>query len=250
LSSAGRHGARFSSERQARVTSAAVLSLALKIALAPALVVAATLAARRWGDRVGGIVIAIPIVAGPVLLVLAIDHGRVFVERAATGALLGIVAVCGFCLSFDRATAWGVVAAVTASWLTYAALAVPLARVQAPPFAGLLVALSAIAATQAVMRRPPPAAGTALGPLEPPAWDLWARAGATLVLVVALTTAAGALGPGLSGVLTPFPVATTVVAAFTAAQAGRVPAHHALRGYLTGLPGFAAFFVVVALIAR
>src|SRR5947199_7007964 len=104
----------------------------MKIALAPALVVAATLAARRWGDRVGGIVIAIPIVAGPVLLVLALDHGRAFVERAATGALLGIVAVCGFCLAFDRATSLGVAAAVATSWLTYAALALPLAHVRAP----------------------------------------------------------------------------------------------------------------------
>src|SRR5947199_5895149 len=107
----------------------------MKIALAPALVVAATLGARRWGDRIGGIVIAIPIVAGPVLLVLAVDHGRAFVERAATGALLGIVAVCGFCLTFDRATALGVVGAVLASWSIYAALAVPLAQVEAPPFA-------------------------------------------------------------------------------------------------------------------
>jgi hypothetical protein len=92
-----------------------VLSLALKITLAPALVVAATLAARRWGDRVGGIVIAIPIVAGPVLLVLALDHGRAFVQHAATGALVGIVAVCGFCLAFDRAATLGVLGARAAA---------------------------------------------------------------------------------------------------------------------------------------
>jgi len=224
-----------------------VLSLALKIALAPALVVAATLAARRWGDRVGGIVIAIPVVAGPVLLVLALDHGRAFVERAATGALIGIVAVCGFCLAFDRAAALGVVGAVAASWLTYAALAVPLAHVHAAPFVGLVVALAAIGVTRAIMRGPEPSAAA---PPAPPKWDLWARAAATSVLVVALTTAAGALGPGLSGVLTPFPVATTVLVAFTAAQAGRPAARRALIGYLTGLPGFVAFFVIVALVAR
>jgi hypothetical protein len=214
----------------ASIASSAVASLALKITLAPALVVAATLAARRWGDRVGGIVIAIPIVAGPVLLVLALDHGRAFVERAATGALLGIVAV-------------------TASWLTYLVLAVPLAQVQASPFAGLLAALAAIAATRAIMRRSK-AGAAAPAPPEPPRWDLWARAAATSALVVALTTAAGALGPGLSGVLTPFPVATTVLVAFTAVQAGRASARRALSGYLAGLPGFAAFFVIVALIAR
>lgn len=228
----------------------AVLSLALKITLAPALVVAATLAARRWGDRVGGIVIAIPIVAGPVLLVLALDHGAAFVERAATGALIGIVAVCGFCLAFDRAAALGVAGAIAASWLTYAAVAVPLAEVRAPPLVGLLVALAAIAATRAIMRRSERSPAAAPKAPAPPTWDLWARAAATCVLVVALTTAAGTLGPGLSGVLTPFPVATTVLAAFTVAQAGRTAAHHALVGYLSALPGFAAFFVIVALVAR
>ena len=167
-----------------------MLSLALKITLAPALVVAATLAARRWGDRVGGIVIAIPVVAGPVLLVLAIDHGAAFVERAATGALIGIVAVCGFCLAFDRAAALGVAGAVVASWLTYAAFAVPLAHVHVAPFAGLAVALAAIGITRAIMRGPEP---NAAAPPAPPRWDLWARAAATSVLVVALNTAAGAL---------------------------------------------------------
>lgn len=229
-----------------------MLSLALKITLAPALVVAATLAARRWGDRVGGIVIAIPIVAGPVLLVLALDHGRAFVQRAATGALVAIVAVCGFCLAFNRAATLGVLGAVTASWLTYAALAVPLARLRTPPGVGLLIALAAIAATHVIMRRARPSGDAALRSPSPapPKWDLWARAASTSTLVVALTTAAGALGPALSGVLTPFPVATTVLVAFTLAQAGRLAAHHALIGYLAGLPGFAVFFVIVALVAR
>jgi hypothetical protein len=227
-----------------------VLSLALKITLAPALVVAATLAARRWGDRVGGIVIAIPIVAGPVLLVLALDHGRAFVQHAATGALVGIVAVCGFCLAFDRAATLGVLGAVTTSWLTYAALAVPLAQLRAPPVVGLLIALAAIAATHVIMGRAQPSGDAALKSPAPPKWDLWARAASTSTLVVALTTAAGALGPALSGVLTPFPVATTVLVAFTLAQAGRLAAHHALIGYLAGLPGFAVFFVIVALVAR
>jgi hypothetical protein len=68
------------------------------------------------------------------------------------------------------------------------------------------------------------------------------------VLVVALTSAASAIGPSVSGLLTPFPVATSVVVAFTVSQAGANAGVLALRGYITGLPGFAAFFVLVTLL--
>ncbi|HTD58974.1 MAG TPA: hypothetical protein VK672_08780 [Solirubrobacteraceae bacterium] len=64
-------------------------TLVLKVALAPLLVVGVTLAARRWGPRVGGMLIALPVVAGPILLVITLEHGEVFGARAARGALSG-----------------------------------------------------------------------------------------------------------------------------------------------------------------
>ena len=44
--------------------------LALKLLLAPLLVVASSLAGRRWGPRLAGILVVLPIVAGPILLIL------------------------------------------------------------------------------------------------------------------------------------------------------------------------------------
>jgi hypothetical protein len=82
----------------------------------------------------------------------------------------------------------------------------------------------------------------------PPAWDLPARAGLTAVLVVALTGAAGALGPAVSGVLTPFPVAMSVIAAFVLAQDGGDAARSLLHGFARALPGFAVSFFAVAIV--
>lgn len=226
-----------------------MVALALKVLLAPALVVAATLAGRRWGDRVSGIVIALPVVAGPVLLVLAIEQGHRFVERAACGALIGIVAVGAFCVAFTQAARHGVAAAVAAGWTAYAICAVPLSTLAPGPLAGAAVAAAAILATRAVLTRGGSDTTTSVA-LSRPAWDLPARAAVTCALVVALTSAASALGPALSGVLTPFPVATTVLAGFTLSQAGTESARRALLGYVAGLPGFAAFFVLVAIVAR
>jgi hypothetical protein len=53
-----------------------VAVLALKLILAPAFVVGASLTARRFGPRIGGLVGGLPVVAGPILLVLAIVHDR------------------------------------------------------------------------------------------------------------------------------------------------------------------------------
>jgi hypothetical protein len=222
-----------------------MIELVLKVALAPVLVVLATLVARRWGDRVGGIVIAVPVVAGPILLVLALEQGGAFVHEAAQAALLGIVAVAAFCVVCGRCLQRGWPVAIAAGWLGYAVATVALAQFEPQLWPALAAALLAIVVARVLVRAP---SADIVPRVDSPSWDLAARAGATVVLVVALTSAASALGPTVSGLLTPFPVATSVVMAFTIAQGGADAAARTLRGYLTGLPGFTAFFVLVALV--
>ena len=74
--------------------------LALKVLLAPGFVVATSLISRRFGLVVGGVVGGLPAIAGPILLVLALQHGPAFAGKAATGTLLGIVALIVFVLVF------------------------------------------------------------------------------------------------------------------------------------------------------
>ena len=78
--------------------------------------------------------------------------------------------------------------------------------------------------------------------------DLPARAVATAVLIIALTGAADRLGPALAGALAPFPVATTVVAAFVLAQDGPAAASEMLRGFLGAIFGTVAFCFLVAVL--
>ena len=67
------------------------LVLALKLLLAPGLVVASSLAGRRWGPRAAGMLIVLPVVAGPILLIVYLEHGAAFAGRAAAAATLGVV---------------------------------------------------------------------------------------------------------------------------------------------------------------
>ena len=50
--------------------------LAVKLLLAPMFVVGASLTARRFGPRIGGLVGGLPVVAGPILLAYALAHGE------------------------------------------------------------------------------------------------------------------------------------------------------------------------------
>ena len=54
--------------------------LLLKLVLAPLLVALATLVARRWGPKIGGVVVGLPLSTGPIFLFLAIDQGLAFAE--------------------------------------------------------------------------------------------------------------------------------------------------------------------------
>jgi hypothetical protein len=70
---------------------------------------------------------------------------------------------------------------------------------------------------------------------------------ATALLVLALTTAASGLGSRLSGLLTPFPVVTTIIAVFAQRDQGYAGALRTLQGLLASMPAFVTFCLVLAL---
>jgi len=67
------------------------------------------------------------------------------------------------------------------------------------------------------------------------------------VLVFTLTSVADQLGSSVSGILTPFPVATAILAGFTHAQRGSAACVEFLQAYTPGLCGFAIFCTMLAL---
>lgn len=229
-----------------------VSMLMMKLLLAPALVVASSLAGRRWGPALTGTLVALPIVAGPILFITGLEHGPAFVARAAGASLLGLVSLALFVVVFALlsraapAAHWTVV--LVSAWAACLAADLALSLLPAPPVAALCLSLAATACGMRALAR----AGTGTGPVPtpppPPWWDLPARAAATALLVTALTTAASHLGPDLTGVLAPFPIGTSVVAAFALAQGGAAVAEATLRGVLRGLLGFAAFCFLVAVL--
>jgi hypothetical protein len=215
-----------------------------KLLLAPACVVAVSLAGRRWGVAVAGVLGGLPVVAGPILVVLTLVHGRQFGADAAAGTLLGLAALTLFVVVYGRVSECnGPVPSLLAGWAAFL-LGVALLRLVHLPLGASLIFVGAGFALGLALLPAPPAAPGAIGEL--PWWDLPGRALAALALVVALTAASGALGPHLSGLLAPFPIITSVLAVFTHAHGGSGQVRVLLRNFLVGFYGFAAFCFVLA----
>ena len=225
-----------------------VAILAVKLLLAPSFVVGASLAARRFGARVGGLIAGLPVVAGPIVLVYALVHGRAFAADAAAGTLLGLVSLIGFVVVYARLAgrrAW--VSSLLAGWFAFALGTLAFSVVSLPAGAALAVAGAGLLAGLALLPRA--GAEQRVHP-APPTWDLPVRAGCALVLVLTLTAIAGWLGPQLSGLLAPFPIIATVLATFTHAQRGTDELLRLLRGLISGFGAFALFFFTLALSLR
>lgn len=208
----------------------------------PLLVVSATLATRYWGARIGGLLTGLPIVSGPALFFFAVEQGAAFTAEASRAVLVSLVgvaaAVVAYAWSSLRAPWW---ISLPVSWTAFFASVLLVQRVPWTTVVALVIALASIAVGHLLLPR---AGARAVKPR--PAWDLPVRVLASMLLVVSVTSLAQRLGPTLSGALTPFPVAISVLLGFGHAQEGSSAAIAFLRGFMPGMWSFAAFCFVLS----
>ncbi len=218
--------------------------LFLKLTLAPLLVAAATLASQKWGPRVGGLLMGLPLTTGPIFLLLAIDQGPGFAARAVIGILFGLVGLTAFAVVYAAASAWtgwpGSLACATAAFFAFSLSARGLGNDII--IAGLAAWFVPVLALPLIRRTELASIPTVL-----PWWNLLVRTFAVAVLTLAITTMATKFGPTLSGIVGTYPVAITVVIAFTHRQSGRDAVASMLRGCVLSWLSFASCFVVIGL---
>jgi hypothetical protein len=220
-----------------------LIDLAVQLILAPSLAAAATLAARRWGDRAAGLVSSFPAIVGPLLLVTALGHSARFTAQAAHGVVLGLVALAGFVAAYGIVAAragWG--PSLAAGWIAAAVLALAAGRSGAGPVTGLVAAVGSLLGALWLLPRTAPAQ-------RPPARQLvLVRMVATGALVVVLAAAATRFGALAGGILAALPALASVLAVSTHRRQGSGAVLDLLRGMVAGMAGFVAFCEVVALL--
>lgn len=219
-------------------------NLTLKLVVTPALIGAATLAGRRWGQSIGGWLVGLPLTTGPVAFFIALDHGEAFAAAAVVGSLAGAVAEVAFSLAYG----WSALrcrwpAALLAGTAAYAAVAALVPRLALGAVALFVLVVVALAVSLRLMPR-----GTAGGaPVVAPRWDLPARMVLATTVVLVLTALAPRLGAQWSGLLATYPLFAAILTAFGHRLQGAGAAIGVLRGLLFGLFSFAGFCLVLAL---
>ena len=257
----------------------------LRLLLVPALVAGVTLAVRRWGPAVGGWLAGLPIVAGPILVFYALEQGSRFAAAASAATLAGLIGTVAFAIAYAGGAArlpW--YACMIIGWTVYAAMIVALHALRPALSVSFVVLVAATLFGRAMLRRvrsaepglrteaaepglrteaPEPGPSHAyVGRVPPkadppglptdayvgrvPPRDLITRVIATATLVLVLTGLAARLGPAWSGLLSAFPVLTTIVAVFSHTQRGAAAVVAFLNGYLEAIVGFGLFCLVMA----
>ncbi|GAA1941646.1 hypothetical protein [Kitasatospora viridis] len=218
--------------------------LLFRAALAPLLVLLATLVARRLGPRRGGQLLGAPTTTGPFLAVTWLGYGPAKTAAAAHGSVTGTLVVACFCLAYGR------LAAGRRPTRTLAA-ALPCAAGAALVGAGcesVWVSGGLALAVAVVGLRTLPASGASGRPPRPAQrWELPARmllSGATVLVGVA---AANALGPFLGGVVSSLPVLLAIMVPSVHRSAGAPPATDMTRGALSSAVGTLGFLLVLCL---
>lgn len=214
----------------------------LKLALVPIAVGLASLAARKWGHTVSGYLGGMPMVGGPIIVYLAMDHGAAFAAQVALVTLAGITAQAAHQIAMayvGRRFGW--LAGLLGGWTAFALVGTGLAFLVYPWWVAALYGVGALLLMWRVLPR-----AKEEGALPAvPRIELALRMAAAFALAALILWGSYRFGAVVSGVLLSVPVTGSVIPPFTLKLYGREALARVQRGFLTGLTGFAAFFLVV-----
>lgn len=219
------------------------LLLIIKFTVTPILVGLASLAARRWGNRVAGLIIGFPLMTGPISIFLTIEQGAQFTVSSSIGILVALVGVAAFTLTYTivaRFSSWPISIGLAATmFIVTSALAAPHLTTHG---SAALAAYGAILVAVTLM----PRHEAAQDKLKVPGWEIWFRMLATGLMIALVTSIAQLVGPKWAGIIATVPVMVTIMVIFTHGRFGHQTAAVLLRSMTLSLLSFATFFVVLA----
>jgi hypothetical protein len=210
-----------------------------KLVVVPALILAASYAARKWGSFVGGALTGLPIVAGPLSFFIAYEQGDSFAILSANSTLLSVWSVAVFCFAYSwSAIRYRWYSALILGWLAYFMASIVVSFVSLNSNIALMVVLVTIAG----LIKMTPNSVHEIKRASIPKLELLCRMLFGIFLVIIVSKLAYVIGPKYSGILTVFPTATTVMVVFTHKYSGGATAAVLLKGIMMGLVGLALFY--------
>ena len=216
----------------------------LKLTVTPLLMWAISLASRRWGGLLGGLLSGLPITSALVMAFLCLEQGSAFALGAIPGALGGLAAVQATYTFYLLATRrLGIAPAVLLALLFYGLAAYAFTH-WGNLYLSITVALVLIGVLIGASGREP-----RLDTLVRPRyryWEIPLRMVSATALLMVITRLASWLGPATSGMLAPIPVIAWPLVVFAHVQGGRAGMAAMVRGNAIGAVGVIAFYLVLA----
>jgi hypothetical protein len=217
-----------------------VLLLALKLLLAPLAVWLASVAAKRYGHVIGGVLSGFPMIAAPVTAALLIDYPAEHVASIAFATVGGLVATLAFIVAFGWVAkvkqAWWV--CLCAAAIAFVGVASLLQTLRLPTMVLVALGFSAPWLARALLPRIAPPISA---PVIPNA-ELLLRLIGAFVMAAVLILSAGNTPAWLSGLLIAWPITGSILPCFTQRLSGPNATVAFFSGFTRGLTGLAVFF--------
>ena len=226
------------------------LALLVRAAVSAAVVVTATVVAEASGPFWGGLIVSLPIGAGPAYVMLSMQHDAGFVAAAALGSFAinaaSFVFLAALALLATRMH-WGL--ALAGSLVAWT-IAVLLIRQAEWDVAGAIVLnVAAVLVSLWLTRSVGHAAAPPKRPLRRRWFELPLRAAMVGLTVGTVVTASRALGPALTGMATVFPVAFTSFALLVLPRVGGAMGAAIMVSAVRAMPGFGLALLTLHLAA-
>ena len=223
------------------------LLLIFKFSVTPILVGLTSLAARKWGNTVAGLIMGFPLMTAPISIFLTIEQGAAFTISTTIGILIALVGIAVYALAYvlaARFSPWPV--AIAFAYSAFFATSWFVAPYLTTHVKAALAAYGAILLSIMLM----PRHRTTGTPPQVPAWEIWLRMFSTAAMIALVTTIAKLVGPTWTGIIATIPVMATIMVTFTHARSGHQPAAVFMRSMMLSMFSFATFFVVAAYALR
>jgi hypothetical protein len=213
----------------------------IKLLMMPPVIAGVTLISRKWGNDLGGVIASLPWVGGPILFFIAIERGSDFAQSAIPGVLVGIISWLVFCVTYILAgQKVNVFFSVMAGYTTYLLTGLLLERFTSLVNVNVwfLITLALIILSLMYFPHVKVANKDKARNLR---FEILLRMIFVTAFVIGITYFADLLGPTWSGILTPFPIMTAVLAIFVHYTQGITQVRTLLIGFYTGIFGFTTF---------
>ncbi|MEJ6980384.1 hypothetical protein WG906_07975 [Pedobacter sp. P351] len=217
--------------------------MALKLILTPLLTGVATWAGRRYGHSITGLLIGLPLNAGPIAFFLALENGRYFASLSAKGIILGAISLALYATVYAASSvrfSW--LLSALAGWIAYFGATFFLREFELSLMPAFFLTILALLAFLAFF----PKYKEESKEIVPPKWDIPVRILLATLFIISLTYVSADLGPKLSGLLSTFPIFGTIFAVTTHHLYGSNACIKLLKGVIVSLLSFSVFFAIIS----